>query len=60
MLDNTVFPDAQIQLCIVHMMRNSLKFALWKDYKAITVDFKCIFQSIAENETLMSLKQIEQ
>ena len=28
---NTVFPSAKIQLCIVHMVRNSLKFVSWKD-----------------------------
>lgn len=39
---NTVYPDTQIQLCIVHMVRNSLKFVPWKDYKAITADLKRI------------------
>ena len=40
---NTVYPDTQIQLCIVHMVRNSLKFVPWKDYKAITADLKRIY-----------------
>ncbi|STU47448.1 putative transposase within prophage [Klebsiella pneumoniae] len=31
---NTVYPKARIQLCIVHMVRNSLRFVSWKDYKA--------------------------
>ena len=33
---NTVYPKARIQLCIVHMMRNSLRFVSWKGYKAVT------------------------
>ena len=33
---NTVYPEARIQLCIVHMVRNSLRFVSWKDYKAVT------------------------
>lgn len=37
---NAVYPDIQIQLCIVHMVRNSLKFVPSKDYKAITADLK--------------------
>lgn len=37
---NTVYPDTQIQLCIVHMVRNLLKFVPWNDYKAITADLK--------------------
>ncbi|GAA6172979.1 IS256 family transposase [Colwellia sp. KU-HH00111] len=57
---NTVYPDTQIQLCIVHMVRNSLKFVPWKDYKAITSDLKRIYQSITEEDALMSLEQFEQ
>lgn len=57
---NTVYPDTQIQLCIVHMVRNSLKFVPWKDYKAITADLKRIYQSITEDEALMALAQFEQ
>ncbi|WP_261591859.1 IS256 family transposase [Pseudoalteromonas holothuriae] len=56
---NTVYPDTQIQLCIVHMVRNSLKFVPWKDYKAITADLKRINQSVTEDEALMSLEQFE-
>lgn len=37
---NAVFPQTHIQLCIVHMVRNSLKFVPWKDYKAVTADLK--------------------
>jgi len=31
---NTVYPETKIQLCIVHMVRNSLRFVSWKDRKA--------------------------
>lgn len=57
---NTVYPETQIQLCIVHMVRNSLKFVPWKDYKAITADLKRIYQSITEEEALIALDQFEQ
>ena len=30
-----IFPKADIQLCIVHMIRNSLKYVSWKDCKAV-------------------------
>ena len=52
---NTVFPQTQIQLCIVHMVRNSLKFVPWKDYKAVTKDLKAIYQSATEEDVLLSL-----
>ncbi|MWQ48303.1 transposase, partial [Glaesserella parasuis] len=37
---NAVYPKTKIQLCIVHLVRNSLKFVSWKDYKAVTADLK--------------------
>lgn len=42
---NAVYPQARIQLCIVHMVRNSLRFVSWKDYKAVTRDLKTIYQA---------------
>jgi len=52
---NTVFPQTQIQLCIVHMVRNSMKYVPWKDYKAVTADLKRIYQSVTEEEALLEL-----
>jgi len=52
---NTVFPQTQVQLCIVHMVRNSMKYVPWKDYKAVTADLKRIYQSVTEEEALLEL-----
>jgi transposase-like protein len=54
---NTVFPQTQIQLCIVHMVRNSMKYVPWKDYKPIAADLKRIYQSVTEEEALQALDQ---
>lgn len=54
---STVFPRTQIQLCIVHMVRNSVKYVPWKDYKAVTADLKQIYQSVTEDEALLALDQ---
>jgi putative transposase len=54
---STAFPETQIQLCIVHMVRNSIKFVPWKDYKAVTSDLKKIYQSTTEEEALVALDQ---
>ena len=35
---NTVYPDTQVQLCVVHMLRYSMKFVPYKDRKAIAHD----------------------
>ena len=52
---NATYPDAKIQLCIVHMVRHSLKFVPWKDYKAVTSDLKRIYQSMTEQEASLEL-----
>ncbi len=52
---NTVYPETRIQLCIVHMVRNSVKFVPWKDYKPVTADLKQIYQSVTEEEALKAL-----
>ena len=51
---NTVYPDTHIQLCIIHMVRNSLKYVSWKDYKAVTADLKKVYQSVTEDAVLLS------
>lgn len=54
------FPETRIQLCIVHMIRNSLKYVSWKDYKAVTADFKRIYQSNTEEQALAELDRFAQ
>ncbi|MDN3660356.1 IS256 family transposase [Vibrio agarivorans] len=54
---NTVFPQTHIQLCIVHMVRNSLKYVSWKDYKAVTADLKRVYRSATEDEALLELER---
>jgi len=54
---NSVYPGAQIQLCIVHMVRNSMKYVPYKDYKAVTSDLKRIYQSVTEEEAQLALHQ---
>ncbi|EGQ9759769.1 IS256 family transposase [Vibrio parahaemolyticus] len=57
---NTAFPETQIQLCIVHMVRNSVRYVPWKDYKAVTIDLKKIYQSATEDEALLALEQFSE
>lgn len=51
------YPQAKVQLCIIHMVRNSLKYVVWKDYKAVTQDLKQIYCSISEEEALLELER---
>ena len=52
---NSVFPQTHIQLCIIHMVRNSLKYVSWKDYKVVTRGLKAVYQAPTEEAALMAL-----
>jgi putative transposase len=41
----TVFPKAQVQLCIVHMVRHSLRYVSWKQRKEVAGDLKSIYNA---------------
>ena len=41
----TVFPKTRVQRCIVHMVRNSLKFVSWKERKQVAADLKQIYKA---------------
>ncbi len=47
---NAVFPKTKIQLCIVHLVRNSLRYVPHKDMKAVAGDLKSIYRSITLNQ----------
>lgn len=51
------YPHTKIQLCIVHMVRNSLKYVTWKDYKAVTADLKTIYRSTTEDQAQLELER---
>ena len=46
----TAFPQAEIQKCIVHQIRSSLKLVPWKHYKAVTADLKPIYKASTEQQ----------
>lgn len=52
-----VFPQTAVQLCIVHMVRNSLKFVGWKRRKEVASDLKRIYQSATADEAALRLEE---
>jgi putative transposase len=54
---NSVFPNSLVQLCIVHMVRNSVKYVSYKDLKEVTTDLKKIYSSATEEMAHFELKQ---
>ena len=55
----TVFPQAMVQTCIVHLIRNSLSFVTWKDRKAIMPSIKAIYRAENADVALQRLEQFE-
>jgi len=50
-----VYPQAQVQLCIVHLIRNCLRYVPWKDAKAVAADLKPIYQAATLEEAEAAL-----
>ena len=52
---SAVFPKTKTQLCIVHQVRNSLRFVPWKERKSVARDLKMIYQSVTVEEAEIAL-----
>lgn len=55
----SVFPKTSVQLCIVHMVRNSLKYVPYKDKKHLASDLKTIYQSVTRKSAEERLKEFK-
>jgi putative transposase len=54
-----VFPKAQVQLCIVHLVRNSLNYVTWKDLRRAATDLKPIYRSATAAQAELELLEFE-
>jgi len=52
---NAVYPQTHIQLCIVHMIRNSTKYVSYKERKVLCADLKHIYSAVSEKQGLEAL-----
>lgn len=55
-----VYPKTAVQVCIVHMVRNSLKTVSWKDYAKVTTQLKTVYQAVNEQEALANLERFRE
>jgi putative transposase len=55
-----IFPKTEVQLCIVHMVRNSLRFVSWKDRKNVAADLKAVYRAATEEHARLSLSAFAQ
>jgi putative transposase len=53
----SIYPKAQVQLCIVHMVRASLNYVTWKDRKKAVADLKPIYRAATADEAELQLSE---
>jgi putative transposase len=55
----SVFPKAEVQLCIVHMVRASLNYVPWQDRRKVVADLKPIYKATTADEAERQLSAFE-
>lgn len=57
---HAVFPDSQVQRCVIHMLRNSFKYVSYKDLKRFAADFKSVYKAPTEDLALSELEALKE
>lgn len=55
----TVFPRSTTQICVVHQIRNSCKYVVWKDIREFTADMREIYTSVNREQSASALSRFE-
>ena len=56
----SVFLETKVQRCVIHQIRYSLKYVVWKDRKAFVADLKTVYQAATREEAEANLHKLEQ
>lgn len=54
----TVFPDTRVQICVIHQIRNTLKYVSYKDQKAFMKDLKRVYAAESEEIAMGNLESM--
>jgi len=55
----TIFPKSDTQICVVHQIRNSCRYVVWKDKKAFTTDLKNIYRATNKKQAKIALEEFK-
>ena len=55
----SIYPNAEIQHCVIHQIRNSIKYVASKNQKAFIADLKCVYKAATLNAAEMALDDLE-
>lgn len=54
-----VYPQTEVQLCIIHQIRNSMKYVVYKDMKEFIIDLRKIYNAPSESAALKALEELD-
>jgi len=57
---NTVFPGTEIQLCIIHLIRNTLRYIASKDQNSFMKELRLVYSAPTEEAALIALDKLEE
>lgn len=57
---HAIFPRTLVQRCVIHQIRQSLKYVPWKERKAFTADLKTVYQAATREEAEANLLKLEE
>lgn len=55
----SLYPDTEVQHCIIHQIRNSMKYVAAKNQKAFMADLKCVYKAATLNAAETALDELE-
>ena len=55
----TIFPQTEVQLCIIHQIRNSMEYVTSKNQKAFMADLKCVYRAPTKSAAEQALDELE-
>jgi len=55
----TIYPNTEVQHCVIHQIRNSIKYVASKNQKAFMADLKCVYKAATLNAAELALDDLE-
>jgi transposase-like protein len=55
----SIYPNTEIQHCVIHPIRNSMKYVASKNQKAFMADLKCVYKAATLNVAEAALDELE-
>lgn len=56
---NSIYPQTEVQLCIIHQIRNSIKYVASKHHKAFMADLKPVYRAVSKEVAETALDELE-